>query len=204
MSSAEITWRGGSCNTSSSSTARSGSSASAISARAWRASAPPGFACACSPTIRRSPTEAVKERGAEKVEELKELLAASDAVSLHLPLTGKTRHIIGRAELRAMKPTAILVNAARGPLVDEAALAEALNEGQIAGAALDVFEVEPPAPDNPILSARNVVLSPHTAGNTVEAARYLAIAAAEIVIAAMAGRRPENILNPEVWDKRRQ
>ena len=95
-----------------------------------------------------------------------------------------------------MKPTAMLVNAARGPLVDEAALAEALNEGRIAGAALDVFEVEPPAPDNPILSARNVVLSPHTAGNTVEAARYLALAAAEIVIAAMAGRRPENLLNP--------
>jgi D-3-phosphoglycerate dehydrogenase len=148
--------------------------------------------------------EAVKERGADKVEDLKELLAASDAVSLHLPLTDKTRHIIGRDELRAMKPTAILVNAARGPLVDEEALAEALNERRIAGAALDVFEIEPPAPDNPILSARNMVLSPHTAGNTVEAARYLAIAAAEIVIAAMAGRRPENLLNPEVWEMRRR
>jgi D-3-phosphoglycerate dehydrogenase len=138
--------------------------------------------------------EAVTERGAEKIEELKALLAASDAVSLHLPLNAGTRHIIGREELRAMKPTAVLVNAARGPLIDETALAEALSKGWIAGAALDVFEIEPPAPANPILNAPNVVLSPHTAGNTVEAARYLAIAAAEIVIAVLAGRRPENLL----------
>ena len=95
-----------------------------------------------------------------------------------------------------MKPTAVLVNAARGPLVDEAALAEALQEGWIAGAALDVFEVEPPAPDNPILTAPNMVLSPHTAGNTVEAARYLARASADIVIAVFSGRRPDNLLNP--------
>ncbi len=148
--------------------------------------------------------DAVKGRGAEKVDDLRTLLATSDAVSLHLPLTRSTRHIIGRDELRAMKPTAILVNAARGPLVDEAALAEAVSAGWIAGAALDVFEVEPPAPENPILSAPNVVLSPHTAGNTVEAARYLSIAAAEIVIAVLAGRRPENLLNPEVWERRRR
>ena len=112
------------------------------------------------------PEAAVRERGAEKVEDLTKLLAASDAVSLHLPLTAETRHIIGRRELKAMKPTAVLVNAARGPLIDEAALAEALHDRQIAGAALDVFEVEPPSPDNPILNAPNVVLSPHTAGNT--------------------------------------
>ena len=102
-----------------------------------------------------------------------------------------------------MKPTAVLVNAARGPLVDEAALAEALHKRRIAGAALDVFEIEPPAPDNPILTAPNIVLSPHTAGNTVEAARTLALASADIVIAVFAGRRPEGFLNPEVWEKRR-
>ncbi len=147
---------------------------------------------------------AVKERGAEKVERLDELLAASDAVSLHLPLTRETRHIIGREELGAMKPTAVLVNAARGPLVDERALAEALREGRIGGAALDVYEVEPPAPDNPILTAPNVVLAPHVAGNSVEAARTLALASADIAISVFCGRRPEGFLNPEVWERRRR
>jgi D-3-phosphoglycerate dehydrogenase / 2-oxoglutarate reductase len=147
---------------------------------------------------------AVRERGAEKVERLESLLAASDVVSLHLPLDAETRHIISRAELRAMKPNAVLINAARGPLVDERALAEALREGRIAGAALDVYEIEPPAPDNPILAAPNVVFSPHTAGNTFEAARNLAIASADIAIAVFCGRRPENVLNPEVWERRRQ
>jgi D-3-phosphoglycerate dehydrogenase len=149
------------------------------------------------------PTAAVRERGAEKVECLETLLKQSDAVSLHLPLTPETRHVIGAAELAAMKPTAVLVNAARGPLVDELALAEALHEGRIGGAALDVFEEEPPCADNPILTAPNVVLSPHTAGNTVEAARSLALASADIAIAVLSGRKPEGFLNPEVWERRR-
>ncbi len=147
---------------------------------------------------------AIEERGAEKVERLETLLAASDVVSLHLPLTRETLHIIDRERLGAMKPTAVLVNAARGPLVDERALAEALREGRIGGAALDVFEVEPPAPDNPILTAPNVVLAPHVAGNTVEAARTLALASADIAIAVFCGRRPEGFLNPEVWERRRK
>jgi D-3-phosphoglycerate dehydrogenase len=147
--------------------------------------------------------DAIRARGAEKVEGLSELLAAVDVVSLHLPLTAATHHLIGAEQLRAMKPTAILVNAARGPLVDETALAEALREGWIGGAGLDVFEVEPPAAANPLLAAPNVVLSPHTAGNTVEAAHYLAVASAEIVIATLSGQQPENFLNPEVWEKRR-
>ncbi len=150
------------------------------------------------------PADAIRERGAEKVDDLDALLAAADVVSLHLPLTPDTRHVINRQRLRAMKPTAILVNAARGPLIDEAALAEALRERRIAGAALDVFEVEPPAAGNPILAAPNVVLSPHTAGNTVEAARYLAVTSAGIVIAVFAGRRPDGFLNPEVWERRRK
>ena len=97
-----------------------------------------------------------------------------------------------------MKPTAILVNTARGPLVDEAALAEALEKRRISGAGLDVFETEPPAPDNPLLQLANVVLSPHTAGSTE------AVASADIVVAALSSRRPENLLNPEVWERRRR
>lgn len=145
----------------------------------------------------------IKERGAQKVGDLKTLLAASDVVSLHVPMTAASFHLIGAAELRAMKPTAILVNAARGPLVDETALAEALQTGRIGGAGLDVFEVEPPSPDNPILNAPNTVLSPHTTGSTVEAARHLAVSSAEIVVAVMAGHPPSGFLNPEVWERRR-
>jgi D-3-phosphoglycerate dehydrogenase len=146
---------------------------------------------------------AIAERSARKIAELAELLAAADVVSLHLPLTDATRHLIGRTELALMKPTAILVNAARGGIIDETALAEALVAGRLAGAGLDVLEVEPPSPGNPLLKAPNVVLSPHTAGNTVDAARHLAIASAEIVIAVLAGRRPEAMINPEVWEHRR-
>jgi D-3-phosphoglycerate dehydrogenase len=147
---------------------------------------------------------AVEARGADKVDDLRALLSAADVVSLHLPLTAASFHIIGREELRAMKPTAIIVNTARGPLIDESALTEALTEGQIAGAGLDVFEVEPPAPDAPILRAPNVVLSPHTAGSTDDARRHLAVASAEIALDVFSGRRPAGFLNPEVWDRRRR
>jgi D-3-phosphoglycerate dehydrogenase len=102
-----------------------------------------------------------------------------------------------------MKTSAILVNTARGALIDETALSEALAAGDISGAGLDVLEVEPPAVDSPILSAPNVVLSPHTAGSTEEADRYLALAAAENAIAVILGRRPKDLLNPETWPKRR-
>lgn len=145
----------------------------------------------------------VRERGGEKVDDLHALLAQSDVVSLHLPYIPATHHVIDAAALRAMKPTAVLVNAARGPLVDEAALVEALNAGTIAGAALDVFETEPPPADAPIFTAKNIVLSPHTAGNTIDAARILACSSADIALAVFAGEKPAGFLNPEVWDKRR-
>jgi len=96
------------------------------------------------------------------------LLAASDFVSLHCPLTAETTHLIGREQLRSMKPTAILVNTSRGPVVDEAALVQALSDGWIAGAGLDVFEREPPAADNPLLKLDNVVLTPHMAGASAD------------------------------------
>ncbi|GGG48649.1 2-hydroxyacid dehydrogenase [Caldovatus sediminis] len=97
---------------------------------------------------------------------LGELLGASDIVSLHVPLTPATRHMIGAAELARMKPSAYLVNTCRGPVVDEAALCEALREGRIAGAGLDVFDQEPPPADNPLFGLDNVVLTPHYAGPT--------------------------------------
>jgi D-3-phosphoglycerate dehydrogenase / 2-oxoglutarate reductase len=145
----------------------------------------------------------VRKRGAEKVDDLRDLLAAADVVTLHSPMAKDNFHLIDAGALESMKPTAILVNAARGALIDERALAEALNEGRIGGAGLDVFEIEPPAPDNPILRARNVVLSPHTTGNTVEATRLLAVASADIILRVLDGVRPEGFLNPNVWETRR-
>lgn len=97
---------------------------------------------------------------------LDELLKSSDIVTVHVPLNDKTRRLIGERELGLMKPTAILVNASRGPVVDEKALIEALKAGKIAGAGLDVFEQEPTPPDNPLRSMKNVLLSPHIAGNS--------------------------------------
>jgi len=128
---------------------------------------------------------------------LEEVLREADVLSLHLPLTRETRGLIGEKELRLMKPSAILVNAARGPIVDEGALVRALKEGWIAGAGLDVYENEPKVhPDLPGLS--NVVLLPHIGSATREARSAMSKAVAENVIAFIDGRRPPNILNPEV------
>jgi phosphoglycerate dehydrogenase-like enzyme len=97
---------------------------------------------------------------------LDDLLAQSDIVSVHVPLNNETRGMMGAEQFAKMKPSALLVNTCRGPVVDEAALIQALQEGQIAGAALDVLEKEPPAPDNPLFAMENVLLSPHIAGVT--------------------------------------
>lgn len=97
---------------------------------------------------------------------LDELFRTSDIVTCHAPLTPQTRHIVNRERLAMMKPTAMLINTARGPVVDESALTEALQNGVIAGAGLDVFEQEPVAPDNPLLRMDNVVVTPHMAGTT--------------------------------------
>ena len=99
---------------------------------------------------------------------LEDLLRESDIVTVHLPLTHETRGIIGRHELSLLKPTTVLVNTCRGPIVDEAALTEVLSERRILGAALDVLEQEPPAPDNPLLKLDDVLLTPHVAGVTYD------------------------------------
>jgi D-3-phosphoglycerate dehydrogenase len=126
------------------------------------------------------------------------LLRESDFVSLHVPLTAETRGLIGRRELELMKPNAILINTARGPVVDEAALAEALREKRIAAAGLDVFEREPQV--NPLLlKLDNVVLTPHIASASVATRRRMSVMAAEDVVAALAGQRPPHLVNTDLW-----
>ena len=123
-----------------------------------------------------------------------DLLRESDFVSLHVPLTAGTRHLIGTPQLESMKRTAILVNTSRGPVVDEAALAEALEKGLIAGAGLDVFEEEPKVHPK-LLELRNVALAPHIASASVDTRRRMSVMAAENALAAIEGRRPANALN---------
>jgi lactate dehydrogenase-like 2-hydroxyacid dehydrogenase len=124
-----------------------------------------------------------------------ELLARSDVVSLHCPLTPGTRHLIDAGALRAMKPGAYLVNTTRGPVVDEAALADALEAGEIAGAALDVFEKEPEVEPR-LLGRDDVVLSPHLGSATVETRTAMAVLAARNVAAVLAGRPPLTEVKP--------
>jgi gluconate 2-dehydrogenase len=124
-----------------------------------------------------------------------DLLRQSDFISLHVPLLPETRKMIGAAQLRMMKPTAILVNTSRGPVVDEAALAEALERKIVAGAGLDVFEQEPHV--HPLLlKLENVVLAPHIASASIDTRRKMSLVAAENALAALDGKRPPNLLNP--------
>lgn len=126
---------------------------------------------------------------------LDELLRESDFVSVHVPLTPETRHLIGPHELAAMKPTAVLVNTARGPVVDEAALAEALRSGRLFAAGLDVFEREPEVhPD--LLGLANVVLAPHIGSATVAARTDMALLCSRAVLDVLAGRTPPNLVRP--------
>ena len=123
---------------------------------------------------------------------LAQLLARSDVVSIHCPLTPQTTHLIDGAALAAMKPSAILVNTARGPIVDQAALREALIDGTIAAAALDVTDPEPMAPDDPLLDAPNLIVLPHIGSATVRARERMADLAVANLEAALAGRPMPN------------
>ncbi len=131
-----------------------------------------------------------------------ELLAESDFLSLHLPYTEANRHIIGAAELACMKPTGMLVNTARGGLVDEAALIDALREGRIAGAALDVYEGEPTVSPG-LLPLANVVLAPHMGSATRATRLAMARLAIENLIEALGGAVPRCLVNPEALERRR-
>ena len=141
--------------------------------------------------VARSPKpDAERELGAERLE-LGEALTVADVVSLHAPGGEETRHLIGPAELERMKPSAILVNTARGTLVDGAALAGALAAGEIAAAGLDVYETEPDVPTE-IIAAPNAVLTPHIGSATTRARDAMAVTVAENVLAVLQGREPPN------------
>ncbi|NLG28676.1 MAG: C-terminal binding protein, partial [Chloroflexi bacterium] len=132
--------------------------------------------------------------GVESVS-LDELLRQSDYICLHCPLVPETRHLISSRELTLMKPTAYLINMSRGPVVDQAALYQALERKAIAGAALDVLEQEPPAPDEPLLKLSNVIMLPHSASVSGEAVAELRRETARNVIEALQGRLPRSIVN---------
>jgi D-3-phosphoglycerate dehydrogenase/(S)-sulfolactate dehydrogenase len=129
---------------------------------------------------------------------LDRLLAESDFVSLHCFLNAASRHLIDAERLARMKPTAFLINTARGGIVDTAALVEALRAERIAGAALDVFEGEPLAADSPLRRLERVYLSSHVGGVTADARRLSGSAAADNLLSALAGQRPSGAVNPEV------
>jgi D-3-phosphoglycerate dehydrogenase / 2-oxoglutarate reductase len=137
--------------------------------------------------------------GVERVFSLGELAARSDYVSVHCLLNAETRHLINEAFLRQMKPTACLINTSRGPVVDEQALIRALQEQWIAGAALDVQEHEPPAPDNPLSRLENVILTPHAAYYSTAAVAQVPRRCGEEVARVLTGQRPLHVVNPEVY-----
>jgi D-3-phosphoglycerate dehydrogenase / 2-oxoglutarate reductase len=127
------------------------------------------------------------------------LLSAADVVSLHAPLTPETQHLINEASLAKMKSGAYLINAARGGLVDEAALLKALESGHLHGAGLDVFDPEPPKQDNPLLHRDDVITTPHIAGATPASKDRLWRTAIEQVLQVLREERPLHLCNPEIW-----
>jgi glyoxylate reductase len=146
----------------------------------------------------RAPAEVEQELSAE-YRPLENLLAESDVVTMHTTLSDETRHLIDADRLALMKPTAVFVNASRGPVVDEAALVEALQSGRIFAAGLDVYEQEPRVHPG-LLELENVVLAPHIGSATIETRTAMADLAAENLIEGVEGRRPPCLVNPEAWE----
>ena len=151
--------------------------------------------------VRRSPEEE-KRFGLEYVSSLAELLSRADFVTVHTALTPETHHLISAVELAQMKPTAILINAARGTIVDQKALYQALKSRQILGAGLDVTEVEPISSNDPLLTLDNVIIAPHIASASVVTRTKMAIMAAENLLAGLRSKPPPNCVNPEVVPRR--
>ncbi len=149
--------------------------------------------------VRRLPEEVERETAARYLD-LDDLLREADVISVHVNLTPETHHLIDAARLKAMKPTAVIVNTSRGPVIDEAALADALGSGEIFAAGLDVFEREPEVHPK-LLELDNAVVIPHLGSATVETRIAMGMLAAENLIAALEGRRPPTLLNPEAWPR---
>jgi glyoxylate reductase len=154
-----------------------------------------------SDVVRREDLE--REMGIEYTS-LENLLRRSDFISIHTPLTPETKHLISGPQFRMMKKTAVIVNTARGPVIDTNALYEALSTGVIWGAGLDVFEGEPIPKDHPLLKLDNVIAVPHIASASFETRTRMGLMAVENCLAVLADRQPPNFLNPEVWDRRRR
>lgn len=157
-----------------------------------------GFEMSVSYYSRSRRPDVEKEYGFTYCQDLAAALSGADFVSVHTPLTPETHHLIGAAELRLMRPTAILVNTARGGVVDNMALYEALRDGTIAGAGLDVTEPEPIPVDHPLLTLPNVVISPHIGSASLDTRREMAVLAARNIVARLKGDAMPTCLNPEV------
>jgi D-3-phosphoglycerate dehydrogenase / 2-oxoglutarate reductase len=142
------------------------------------------------------PEDVFKKAGVDRVD-LAQLFASSDYVSVHTPLTNETKHLFNRETFSRMKRGAYIVNTARGPIIDEDALAAALDAGQIAGAALDVMAQEPPPP-SPLFGRDNVIITPHTSFYSEESLVELQVKAAQEVVSVLSGKPPRNPVNPEV------
>ncbi len=142
--------------------------------------------------------------GMQKVDRLDEMLPRCDFVTVHCPGGAETRHMINAHTLALIKPAAYLINTARGTVVDEAALVNALQAKQIAGAAMDVYDPEPPRPGNPLLHMENVLVTPHYCAMTAESLYNMGTTVAQGVLEVLEGRRPLYLVNPEIWEERRQ
>ena len=154
--------------------------------------------------LTRRSAEELAALGLEKAASLESLLASSDIVSLHAPSLPETRHLIGEQQLKQMKSSAYLINTSRGALVDEEALIAALQQGEIAGAGLDVFAVEPLPASSPLTQLSNVVLTPHSAASAEQALMRMASAAVTGVLDILDERCPLSIINPQIWETRRR
>ena len=148
----------------------------------------------------RTDPKLIQEYGAEKVS-FPELLETSDFITIHAPLTPETEYMFSDAEFRAMKPTAYLINTARGGIVDTAALTAALRNADIAGAGLDVLETEPPEQNEELLTLENAVVTPHAAFISEESILDLEISAAMCVVEVLTGKLPESVVNPQVLEQ---
>jgi D-3-phosphoglycerate dehydrogenase len=146
----------------------------------------------------------IEVKGVQPAANLTELLQTADIISLHIPLTSENRHIINQETLAQMKPGAMLINTARGGLVDEASLLTAVQSGHLFGVGLDVMAVEPPTADHPLLQFDNVIVTPHVASGTVVGRQRLWVTGIEQAFQVFRGERPLGLLNPEVWENRRR